>query len=152
MIEQNVQSNLDADTVSTAEQKTAMQNAADAVLKIFGNTSILINQIVPTNFNDYWKLMTPLMKPAYQTDSPESAKMKTDLFELVVTRDNVGESMWYMYTGILLTSLVQLKITTRGCVNNAQTMEKNYQQFLDAEQQSKQQKDLSTSTTYTITS
>ena len=78
--------------------------------------------------------------------------MKNELFELVVSRDNVGESMWYMYTGILLTSLVQLKITTRGCVNNAQTMEKNYQQFLDSEEKSKQQKDLSTSTTYTITS
>jgi hypothetical protein len=57
-----------------------------------------------------------------------------------------------MYTGILLTSLVQLKMTTRGCANNAQTMEKNYKQFLAAEEKSKQQKDLATSTTYTHTS
>ena len=150
LIEQNVQSNLDADTVSTVEQKTAMQNAADAVLKIFGNTSILINQIVPTNFNDYWKLMTPLMKPAYQTDSPESAKMKTDLFELVVTRDNVGESMWYMYTGLLLTAIVQLKITTRGCANNPKIMEQNYQKYKDVSQQAQAETKKATSTTYTL--
>ena len=152
LVDPEVQKKIDADTTSTPEQKEAMQSAADAIIKICGNTSVLINQIVPTNFNSYWSILTPLMKDKYKQPGAETDKMKNELFELVVSRDNVGESMWYMYTGILLTSLVQLKMTTRGCVNNAETMEKNYQQFLDAEQQSKQQKDLSTSTTYTITS
>jgi hypothetical protein len=152
LVDPEVQKKIDADTTSTPEQKEAMQSAADAIIKICGNTSVLINQIVPTNFNSYWSILTPLMKDKYKQSGPETDKMKNELFELVVSRDNVGESMWYMYTGILLTSLVQLKITTRGCVNNAQTMEKNYQQFLDSEEKSKQQKDLSTSTTYTITS
>ena len=152
LIDPEVQKKIDADTTSTPEQKEAMQSAADAIIKICGNTSVLINQIVPTNFNSYWSILTPLMKDKYKQPGAETDKMKIELFELVVSRDNVGESMWYMYTGILLTSLVQLKMTTRGCANNAETMEKNYQQFLAAEQQSKQQKDLSTSTTYTITS
>ena len=152
LIDPEVQKKIDADTTSTPEQKEAMQSAADAIIKICGNTSVLINQIVPTNFNSYWSILTPLMKDKYKQPGAETDKMKNELFELVVSRDNVGESMWYMYTGILLTSLVQLKMTTRGCASNAETMEKNYQQFLDAEQQSKQQKDLSTSTTYTITS
>jgi len=52
---------------------------------------------------------------------------------------------------LLLTSIVQLKITTKGCVSNPKTMEQNYQKFLDAESTAKQQKDLATSTTYTIT-
>jgi len=152
LVDPEVQKKIDADTTSTPEQKEAMQSAADAIIKICGNTSVLINQIVPTNFNSYWSILTPLMKDKYKQPGAETDKMKNELFELVVSRDNVGESMWYMYTGILLTSLVQLKMTTRGCANNAQTMEQNYQQFLAAEQQSKQQKDLSTSTTYTITS
>ena len=152
LVDPEVQKKIDADTTSTPEQKEAMQSAADAIIKICGNTSVLINQIVPTNFNSYWSILTPLMKDKYKQPGAETDKMKNELFELVVSRDNVGESMWYMYTGILLTSLVQLKMTTRGCANNAETMEKNYQQFLAAEQQSKQQKDLSTSTTYTITS
>ena len=152
LVDPEVQKKIDADTTSTPQQKEAMQSAADAIIKICGNTSVLINQIVPTNFNSYWSILTPLMKDKYKQPGAETDKMKNELFELVVSRDNVGESMWYMYTGILLTSLVQLKMTTRGCANNAQTMEQNYQQFLAAEQQSKQQKDLSTSTTYTITS
>lgn len=131
------------------ERKQALESAADAIIKICGNTSILINQIVPSNFDQYWSILKPLMKEKYQIDSPESIKIKNDLFELVVTRDNVGEAMWYIYTGILLTSIVQLKITTRGCTSNPKTMEANYQKFLDQEQKVKEEK-TKTETSYTI--
>jgi hypothetical protein len=151
LINPDIQKKMDTDTAATPEQKEAMQSAADAIIKICGNTSVLINQIVPSNFDSYWNILKPLMKQKYQTESPETSKMKNDLFELVVTRDNVGESMWYMYTGLLLTSIVQLKITTRGCVSNPKTMEQNYQKFVESEQQAQSQKDLATSTTYTIT-
>ena len=65
----------------------------------------------------------------YNIDIRILHSIKNELFDLVVTRDNVGEFMWYMYTGILLTSIVQLKITTRGCASNPKTMEQNYQKF-----------------------
>ena len=151
LVDPNIQKKIDTEESATPQQKEALQSAADAIIKICGNTSILINQIVPSNFNSYWGILTPLMKQKYQTDSPETTDIKNKLYELVVTRDNVGEALWYIYTGVLLTSIVQLKITTRGCVSNPKTMEQNYQKFLDAEQQAQQQKDLATSTTYTIT-
>jgi len=151
LVDPDVQKKIDSDTNSTVEQKEAMQSAADAIIKICGNTAVLINQIVPTNFDSYWSILTPLMKDKYKQDDSQTNEIKQKLFELVVTRDNVGESMWYMYTGILLTSLVQLKITNRGCQNNPKTMEQNYQKFLAAEQQAKQQQETATSTTYTIT-
>ena len=69
----------------------------------------------------------------------------------MVTRDNIGESLWYIYTGILLTSIVQLKITTRGCNTDTATMEKNYQEFLDKEAEAKAKQDEIDSTVYTIT-
>ena len=146
----------DGDTVEAIKKKEDLQTAADAIIKICGNMSVLINQIVPSNFKSYWKILEPLMKEKYQSTSPnknigEIEKIKRELFNIVVSRDNVGEAMWYIYTGILVTSLIQLKITTRGCANNPKTMEKNYQQFLDNEQKAQQQKDLSTGTTYTIT-
>ena len=150
LVDPKIQKKMDQDTTSTPEQKEAMMTAADTIIKICGNTSVLINQIVPSNFQSYWNILTPLLKPKYQTESPETEKIRNELFEIVVTRDNVGESMWYMYTGLLLTSLVQLKITTRGCVSNPKTMEANYQKFKDAEQKAKDQKALATSTTYTI--
>ena len=151
LVDPNIQTKIDADNTLTIEKKEAMQSAADAIVKICGNTSVLINQIVPENFNSYWNILTPLMKPKYQVASPETNNVKKELFDIVVTRDNIGESMWYMYTGLLLTSIVQLKITTRGCASNPKTMQQNYQKFLDSEQKSKDQTELATSTTYTIT-
>jgi hypothetical protein len=56
-----------------------------------------------------------------------------------------------MYTGLLLTSIVQLKITTRGCASNPKTMEQNYQKFLSEEASAKSAEQQATSTTYTIT-
>ena len=150
LIDKDVQKNMDKDATATEAYKEAMQDAADAILKICGNTSILINQIVPSNFLEYWNILKPLMKPKYQSDSTETTNKQAELFELVVTRDNVGEAMWFIYTGILLTSIVQLKISTRGCVTNPATMEKNYQQFLDADKQAKAKQTQSTSTVYTV--
>ena len=152
LVDPKIQKKMNEDITSTPEQKEAMMTAADTIIKICGNTAIIINQIVPSNFQSYWNVLTPLLKPKYQTESPETEKIRNELFEIVVTRDNVGESMWYIYTGLLLTSLVQLKMTTRGCVSNPKTMEANYQKFKDAEQKANAQKELATSTTYTITS
>ena len=132
--------------------KQQLQEAADAIVKICGNNSILINQIVPSNFMDYWTTLKPLRKEKYQNDnSPETIDIQNRLFELVVTRDNVGEAMWYIYTGILITMIVQLKIATRGCVMNPDTMVQNYDTYLANEQQNTAQQELATSTVYTIT-
>ena len=139
-------------TIIGGGDKEKMQEAADLIIKICGNTSILINQIVPSNFENYWNLLTPLKKDKYKNDSDQATQeLRNNLFELVVTRDNIGEAMWYVYTGILLTSIVQLKITTRGCASNPKTMEQNYQKFLDTQEEVTKQTEQATSTTYTIT-
>jgi hypothetical protein len=62
LIDKNIQHKLDKDNVSSPEQKSAMQEAAQAIIKVCGNSSILINQIVPVNFDEYWDILTPLMK------------------------------------------------------------------------------------------
>ena len=153
LVDPTVQKKIDEDKTLTTEQKDDMMTAADTIIKICGNASILINQIVPSNFKSYWQLLQKsLFKPKYQNDNPETIKIRDELFEIVVTRDNVGEAMWYMYTGLLLTALVQLKITTRGCASNPKTMEANYQQFKNADQKANQQKSLATGTTYTLSS
>jgi hypothetical protein len=132
-------------------EKKKMEEAADAIVKICGNSSILINQIVPENFNDYWNILKPLMKDQYKDDSSNIAiAKKTELFDIVVTRDNIGEAMWYIYTGLLLTSIVQLKISTRGCKSSPATMEKNYQEFLSKEEEANAKKAEAESQVYTL--
>ena len=173
-------------------EKTAASSTADALIKLCGNMGILINQIVPSNFKDYWQLLQPLMKPAemlasqplYQNfivserekeqetakeegtkiiqsvtpqaggqSKPASDYYRDELLKLVVSRDNVGEFMWYLYTGVLVISIVQYYILSRGCLSDAATMEKNYQTFLQNEDDLKAQEDAAgQNTTYTITS
>lgn len=132
--------------------KEQLEDAADLIVKICGNVSVLINQIVPSNFDKYWEMLNPLMKPKYKINTdPETIELRNQLFNLVVKRDTIGEVMWYLYTGLLVTSLIQFKITTRSCSMNPETMEKNYQTFLEQEQKLKSQQAAATSTTYTIT-
>ena len=140
----------------TGGTKEELQKAADLILKICGNTSILINQMVPSNFDSYWNLLNPLKKEKYQMKngdeiSNDAQNLKKQLFELVVTRDTIGEALWYIYTGLLLTSIVQLKITSRGCATNPKTMEANYAKFQEQEAAAQKQAASATSTTYTIT-
>jgi len=150
LIDPNVQKNIDS-TTSTVEQKQAMQSAADAIIKICGNTSILINEIVPSNFMSYWNTLKPLMKQQYQDDmSPDAIAKKTQLFDLVVSRDNVGEAMWFIYIGILVTSIVQLKIVTRGCVSSPETMEKNHEKFIKQNEKMEEKQAKATETVYTL--
>jgi hypothetical protein len=121
------------------EQKLSYQTAADAIIKLCGNMSILINQIVPENFNKIWtSILTPLMKDQYQPtisngvpiENQNALGLKQKLLDVVVLRDNIGEGMWFLYTAILLTSIVQYKITSRGCVQNLQDIQQNQQDYL----------------------
>ena len=152
LVDQNIQKQIDSDNTTTPEQKKAIQTAADTIIKICGNKSILINQIVPSNFMNYWQILTPLMKKQYQQPGPETDDIKNKLFELVVTRDNVGEAMWFIYTGLLLTSIVQLKIATKGCSSNPATMQQNYQKYLEEQEANDKQQQQATSTVYTTNS
>lgn len=131
--------------------KKELQDAADMIVKICGNMSILINQMVPMNFDSYWEILDPLMKSKYQHNSVASLPLKKELFDLVVTRDSIGETMWYVYTGVLLSLIVQMKLATRTCSISPATMEKNYQSYLDEEEKKNAEIKRATETTYTIT-
>jgi hypothetical protein len=147
LIDDKISSEIDNATINDANAQKAMKNAANTIIKLFGNVGILINQIVPSNFIDYWNLLDPLMKPEYKNNE----QIRSEFLNLVISRDNVGEAMWYIYTGILLISIVQYNITTRGCINDTATMQKNYKAFLKKEEVAENQKTKATSQNYTIT-
>lgn len=108
-------SNADSSNDGPAENKTSMRLASDAILKLVGNTSILINQITPENFIQMWGMLTPLMKNKYQIPGPAD-KLKSDLLENVVLRDNIGEFCWYIYTVVLLMVVVSTMMMQQECV------------------------------------
>ena len=139
LVNTDVNRSIKDDSSLTPEQKQSYQTAADAIIKLCGNMSILINQIVPENFNKIWtSILTPLMKDQYQpimsngvpTENPNAIGLKQKLLDVVILRDNIGEGMWFLYTAILLTSVVQYKITSRGCVQNLEDIQLNQQNYL----------------------
>lgn len=138
-------------TGGNKSEKERLEDAADAIVKICGNTSVLINQLVPNNFAKYWKVLDPLMKPQYRDNSLEGIGIRDELFKITVTRDNFGEAMWYVYTGILICSLVQMQIANRGCETNLVAMEDNYQKYKQQEQAELAAKAKLNQTDYTIT-
>lgn len=105
---EEIEQSLATDTTMSPEKRASLEAVADTIGNICHNTSIVINQMVPSNFQDYWTMLSPLMKPEYQTGND---KERSELFDLVVTRDNIGEATWYIYTGIILTAIVQLSLS-----------------------------------------
>jgi len=150
IIENTDAPNIPLDQNGGATQK-GLQEAADMTVKIFGNTSLLINQIVPSNFVEYWNTLQPLMKSQYQNDGPLANQKRNEFFDLVVTRDSIGEAMWYIYTGLLISAIVQLKIATRGCVVDPNQMAKNYQNYVSEQEKIKKEQQQATSKVYTLT-
>jgi hypothetical protein len=147
LIDSDISKSIDKATIGDDLQKEAFQDAADAIIKICGNMSILINQIVPSNFNHYWEILKPLMKEKYANNEDK----KQQLLDLVVSRDNVGEAMWFIYTGIFLISVIQYKIATTNCPATPGQMKANYQSFLDQEAKNQAAQQNAQSATYNIT-
>ena len=138
--------------VSTDGNKRELQNTADAILKIFGNLSILVNKIVPENFENFWKILTPLMKDDFKNGAQGQTldELKTELLDLVVVRENIGEMVWYFYTAILIMVIVQFYIGSNACLSDSETMQANYTQFLQEEQQLKDANDLNNQIVYNV--
>jgi hypothetical protein len=153
LVNREIQPKIDDDTNLNPEEKIQMQNAADAILKIIGNTGVLINKITPSNFQNFWNTLTPLMKDQYKPKngvlSPDAIQMRDSIFNLTVTRDNVGEALWYIYTGVLVSCIVQLNIASKSCNTNVATMEQNYAKFQQEEAEASKEKELTQSTVYT---
>lgn len=134
LVEQDVSQDINTAAGGDSKKKDALEEAATAIVKLTGNMSLLINQIVPDNFMQYWSILTPLMKERYQTDPTASAEYQQKLLNVVVLRDNVGEAMWYIYTAILLTSIVQYNISTRACSPDLASLNANQQVFQQQQQ------------------
>ena len=129
------------------EKKQSMQAAAEAVMKMVGNVSILINQIVPGNFAEYWNTLIPLMK---NPDAEDMLKNKQALFDLVVIRDNIGEACWYIYTAVLLISIVGYKLANKACELDPGIANANYDAYLDKQQTLSETKAVANSIQYSL--
>jgi hypothetical protein len=125
-------------------EKSKLSHAAEAIVKICGNKSILINQINPDNFLNIWETLKPLMTPG----SFENQEIKQQLLDLVVLKDNIGEAFWYVYTAILISSIVYYNLATRGCVKSVEQIKTEHDAYIKQKEETAKQDEINNSTTY----
>lgn len=125
-------------------KKNELTKAAEAIVKICGNKSILINQMNTDNFMDIWSTLKPLMTPG----SFENVEIQQKLLDLVVLKDNIGEGLWYIYTAILISSIVYYNLATRGCVKSVEQIQSDHDAYVEEQQAAAAHEELNNSTAY----
>ena len=131
----------------TDQMKTDRKRSAELILKICGNKSLIVNQMSPENFLSVWNGMKSLMKQG----QGDFSKERQDLLNLVVMKDNIGEMMWYIYTAVLLSSIVSFKMASRGCVKSVEQLKASHDEFLLQEADARKQQEINNTQTVTIT-
>ena len=135
---------------SSPDEKEKLSKTADALTKILGNKGILINQMNPENFLDIWKMLIPLMKPDAELPADDKTKFQQDLLNIVVLKDNIGEGLWYIYTAILISSIVYYNLATKGCVKDVDQIKADHDAYIEQQEAALKQEEINNSTVYTI--
>jgi hypothetical protein len=93
-----------------------------------------------------WNVLKPLMTSGMF----DNLEIKKKLLDLVVLKDNIGEALWYIYTAILISSIVYYNLATRGCVKDVKQVKADYDSYLKKQEETDKQTELNNATTYTI--
>jgi len=136
----------DAMKNSNENIKQEMQSAAELIMKMVGNKSVLINELNPDNFMKLWDTLKPLMVGTYHSDEI----IKQELLDLVSLRDNIGEGFWYLYTGILISSIVYYNLSSSGCVKDVATLKQEQEDYLKKQEEIEAQKAKMNEVKYTM--
>ena len=134
------------DNTSDINKKNELTKAAEAIVKICGNKSILINQMNSENFLDIWNTLKPLMTP----NSFENETIKQQLLNLVSLKENIGEAFWYIYTAILISSIVYYNLATRGCIKSINELKADHDAYVEEQAQATANEEINNSTTYVV--
>jgi predicted CopG family antitoxin len=137
--------NEEIEKTNDPDKKNELTKAAEAIIKICGNKSIIINQMNPDNFSSVWDALKPLMKPG----SFDDISIKQRLLDIVAYKENIGEAFWYIYASILISSIVYYNLATRGCVKSLEEIKSDHDAYVKS-QEEQIEKTKATATTYKI--
>ncbi len=132
----------DDDVVLEGEQLKSFQT----LRHIYKDDSVLINEITPLNFHNFWKVMqkSQLLKTEYEVKNDPDLKGKTleqlkgDLQWFVGFKDDVSEFIWFLLSGSLISSIVYNNMGQYKCVYSAseiQEQDKKYKQSIENKEQ-----------------
>jgi hypothetical protein len=121
-----------------------LRTSSEALYHLFGNPSLFINAMTPTNFEERWQVLRPLMRT--DLDDTQKNKLKETLASQVLLKDRIGEFMWYIYTGIFISSIVSYKIAQIGCPKGVKELQASQQAYQEKEAQAEAERAKNNST------
>jgi hypothetical protein len=99
--------------------------AAIAVVSTKGRVDqeiIMSNNLTPDLFEEQWNVLIPKLKKAV----PDESKKK--IFELTVMKDNIGEFVWYLLSGLLASGYASYLVSSNGCVKSVKQLSDSFYQ------------------------
>lgn len=105
----------------------------EAIAHIYSDKSLLVNEITKDNFDFFWKNMSGTFKPGVVNNE----KLKMDLYSFVVLKETVSKYIWYIFAGMLITSVSYNYIIKSKCDISVDEMKKRQmdyeQELIDAQ-------------------
>lgn len=102
---------------------------SEALEHIYSDKSLLLNEITPSNFNVFWEDMSPMFNGGVKNN----ADLKQKLYNFIRLKDIVSEYIWYMLSGVLVTSIGYNYLINNGCSQNIKEMKKRHNDYLENE-------------------
>ena len=122
------------------ENRAGLEKAVQALTQMVDNNqSILINKMTPDNFADFWSTMRPLMKPTITNTVSIENDYKAQMLNLVVLKDNIGEAIWYVYTALLISSIVYYNLANVGCKKSVEQIKASHDEYVQQQEETLEQ-------------
>jgi len=113
----------------------------EALAHIYSDKSLLINEVTKSNFDTFWENMSGTFKAAAKTPNTAANPLRQALFHMITLKDIVSEFVWFILTGMLVTSVGYNYIVNTGCKQSMAEMKKRHDDYTSKEEiihQSKQ--------------
>ena len=104
----------------------------EAISHIYSDRSLLINELTPENFVNFWKNM----KGTFKENVVGNSKLYKELKSMVGLKYSVAKLIWYILIGVLVTSISYNSLLDTTCIVRASTVKDRdeYELKLAAEQ------------------
>ena len=107
------------DVLKNPDETGVTDKARETINYIYGNQSLLINEITMQNINSFLENMKDLLREGYDESPDEKTPSKLDkLKDMIYLKESVAQFMWYILSGSLVISVATNSIINSGCNYN----------------------------------
>jgi len=88
-----------------------MKLTSSVISSIYENKALLINEVTPDNYTQFWEKIKPIMRPGVYNNNALFAKFAS----LIQLKDIVSECIWFLLSGLLSMSISINTIMNSHC-------------------------------------